>query len=1057
MLLPCAAAVLLIAHAPADEWKPVLLADDHDSAPRQNLPLHSAPPVSAELHAVPPASAPLTSAPRASAPPSSAPRASALLSSTPSSSTTSSPVPAASRPYSSAVTTSAVESGTHQLPHYRMDIGLQTGRRRVTVNQTVRWTNTGTAPTQQLVFQTVANNKLSEEMIASGERTVESLRLEPRHSIDYQGRRFHLTGATVDDSRVSWSFSRRHDTHLHVQLPQAVEPGESVEVNLQYWIDIPPIMGRLGQHKGVTNLLNWYPVLAVYRGDAWQPVPYVPWHQPWHNEAGNYDVSLRLPADQRVVTGGHVVNRQITADGQQQLQIRGTGLRDFTIVASPRFQELTSEADGIPIRVQYLPEHKSHAEVALQTARESLLLYSRWFGRYPYREFELTESYFGWNGNESSGVVMIDERIFALPDYAARYIEHLVSHEICHQWWYSAVGTDGYHEPWMDEGLVTWFTRVKMEDKYGADARLLDVPGYGPLQFPNVEYRSLVHSGYSMYQGRGGRGASLGSLEEIGHLHNLFSLVYDRGARITGMIQHRMGRERFFEFMHGLFGKYRFRILTAADYQRELESFTDESWEDFFRKWLKSDASADWRLEDVTVTETADGYQTQARVTQSGTIMEPTEIGFAFEGDAKPFRLATLGESQQLQQDGVQVQQTAPNDWLVTIVSDEKPSQVVVDPDGHVVDSDPFNNTWRSEFSCRVTPFYTPVDEASLMQPWQQHGLVAGFGVDGEGRLGLRASMISSNRYRISPFLAYTAATASRNDDHLSAGVDAVVFNWPTSNWQLLARYEYALLSTLANDPGHQARIAVRRILNYTTSLIYPNLSYVDIYTRFGDNFFPDEDNTISADPRVEQFDNVRAFGVDFHIDSQMPYWDPDRGMRFDSNYEHGFQAFGGGATYDRVSGQLGAVQRLSSAPGWLSETKIAGRLAGGYGWSDNGEHFRFGGPGRFRGRDATATEGNAFWLSSLEWRFPVVGELDYQVLDNTAGLHQIDGSVFYDVGRSYLMDNAQGKVDHAVGLGMYFQIPLLSFVENLTVRTEYGYSLTNSTGAFWFGLYRAF
>ena len=157
------------------------------------------------------------------------------------------------------------------------------------------------------------------------------------------------------------------------------------------------------------------------------------------------------------------------------------------------------------------------------------------------------------------------------------------------------------------------------------------------------------------------------------------------------------------------------------------------------------------------------------------------------------------------------------------------------------------------------------------------------------------------------------------------------------------------------------------------------------------------------------------------------------------------------------MSGQLGAVQRLNEAPGWLSETKVAGRISGGYGWNDNGEHFRFGGPGRFRGRDATATEGNAFWLSSLEWRFPVAGDIDYQVLDNTAALQSVDGALFYDVGQSYLLNEAQGKVDHAIGAGLYFQIPLLSFVENVTIRTEYGYSLTNNTGAFWFGLYRAF
>lgn len=942
-------------------------------------------------------------------------------------------------------------------PQYRLNIDLHPQQRRVTVKQHVRWTNSGTAPTDELVFQVTANNKLSAEMIEMGERTVESLRLEPRHSIDYQGRRFHLMQASVDGQAVHCVFDQEHDTHLHVQLPVAVPPGSAVELSLQYWIDLPQVMGRLGQHKGVTNLLNWYPVLAVYKDNQWQPVPFIPWHQPWHNEAGDYDVNLRLPGRHKVVTGGHVESRVQDSDGYQRLQIRGEGLRDFTIVTSEQFHVLTAEAEGVPIRVLHFSEHKSHAQLVLKTAQESIRQYTQWFGAYPYRELEITESYFGWNGNESSGVVMIDERIFDLPQYAARYVEHLASHEICHQWWYSAVGTNGYAEPWMDEGLVTWFTRVKMEDKYGEDSELLKIPGYGPFQFPNVQYRSLVHSGYDNYRGRGGAGAALGTLDEIGHLHNLFSLVYDRGARVTGMIQHRMGREQFFVFMKQLFSKYRYQILTAADYQRELEDFTGESWDAFFTKWLHGEANTDWNLENVTVTETDRGYQTQARVTQLGPASETVEVGFEFPDQPGVFRMATLSEATQQNANGIHVHQNAPNDWLVTLVSDEKPAQVTVDPDGYLVDSDPYNNSWKSEFGVRISPVYTPIDESSLMQPWQQHGLVAGFGVDPEGRFGLRGSLVASNKYRISPFLAYTAATAGRNDDHLSAGVDAIIYNAPAANWQLLGRYEYALLSTLANDPGHQARFALRKVLNYTTSLVYPNLSYVDVYTRFGDNFFPDENTSSSIDPRAVQYDNVRAFGVDVHADSQMPYWDPDRGLRFDANYEHGFKAFGGGDSYDRVSGQVGIVQRLAAAPGWLSATKLAGRVAGGFGWNDDGEHFRFGGPGRFRGRDANATAGNAFWLSTLEWRFPLGGEIDYEVLDNTASLNSVDGALFYDVGRSYLLGDSQGKVDHALGAGLYFQIPLLSFVENLTVRTEYGYSVTNSTGSFWFGLYRAF
>lgn len=943
-----------------------------------------------------------------------------------------------------------------QRPQYKLDIRLDTNRRQVQVQQRIKWTNPGQAETDRLVFQVPSNHSLSDEMIAAGERTVESLRLEPRHCIDYDGHRFHLHSASVNGASVKCWFAKEHDTHLHVQLPTAVAPSESVEAELNYWIDIPAIMGRLGQHKGVTNLLNWYPVLTVFSGDSWQPVPYIPWHQPWHNEAGDYEVSLKLPANQKVVTGGHVVQQSQAENGYQQLQIKGEGLRDFTIVASHRFAEIHGEASGVPIKVQYLPEHKATAQLSLQTAKESINLYTQWFGPYPYKEFELTESYFGWNGNESSGVVMIDARIFNTPKYAARYVEQLVSHEICHQWWYSAVGTDGYHEPWMDEGLVTWFTQVRMEDKYGSDAELLDFPGYGPFQLPNIQYRSLVHTGYDTFRRRGGMGSSNGTLDDVGHLYNLFSLVYDRGSRVTGMIQHRMGREEFFSFMKQLFGKYKFQILTVASFKSELEDYTGKDWNAFFDQWLNADVEADWNVADVDVQETDSGYRTEAKISRSTDAGADVGLEISF-ADSRPFRLATLSEANDPANPNVTVKKTSRNDWLVTVVSDEKPSQVTVDPDGFVIDSNPFDNTWKANYQARISPFYTPVDEASLMQPWNQHGLVGGFGIDSDGRFGLRAAAIASNRYRISPFVAYTAATATRNDDHLSVGIDAIFYNVPSSNWQLMARYEYALLSTLANDPGHQARIALRRVINYTTSLIYPDLSYIDFYTRFGDNFFPDEDNTISNDPRVEQYDNVRAFGIDYHADSQMPYWDPDKGVRIDANYEHGFQAFGGGSTYDRVSGQVGVVQRLTAADGWLSKTKIAGRLAGGYGWSDNGEHFRFGGPGRFRGRDAIETEGNAFWLSSLEWRFPIAEDIGYEIMDNTAGLHTVDGSLFYDVGRSFLLGEAQGKVDHAVGIGLYWQIPLLSLVENLTVRTEYGYSVTNETGSFWFGLYRAF
>ena len=946
-----------------------------------------------------------------------------------------------------------------QLPQYRMNIDLDTDGGEVHVEETVRWTNPGPVSTKSLVFHVVPNNRPDEKTLAIAERTVESLRLDPRKTIDRDGGRFHLKSVQSGGQSLGAHFDPEADTHLHIQLSEEVQPGQSVEVTLRFDLDLPPKQGRLGQHKGVTNLLNWYPILAAYSDQGWDAVPYIPWHQPWLNEAGVYDVRLRLSPGQEAATGGHVVSRSVDATGHSILDIEGFGLRDFTIVASDRFEVYESISNGIPIRVLAFPEHQGHARLCLQIASECIEQYSNWFGPYPYQEFELVESYFGWNGNESSGLVMIDERILDVPQLAGRYVEHLVSHEICHQWWFSAVGTDGYREPWVDEGLAQWLTRFRMEEKYGREAQVLDLPGGSNWGLPNIHYRSLVHSGYALYSSRGGDGKTLASLEELGHIHNLFFLVYDKGARIVGMIQHRLGRERFFGFLRLLYAEYKFRILRADDFQKLLEDYSGESWDQFFNDWLRSGRTCDWKIASVDTVQEGGRFRTVARVVQTGEISEPIEVTLhlASSGNAKADTvieampgISGLADRSLTDSNARQIDETT---WEFSFVTDRPPKQVEIDPEGWVIDQTPSNNEWKREIAIRYSPLYTPIDEAPLIQPFEKKSIVFGPGVDRDGRIGFRGSFIAANEFRVSPFIGYTTQT---NNENLSAGIESVLYNMPWPNWQLGLRYEHSLLTNINNNPGDQARIYARKILAYTTSLIRPDLSYFDLYARIGDNFFPDADTAGPSAPGVADYRNIRAFGATFHADTRMPYWNPRSGFQFDANYEHGFVAFGDGQTYDRVDSQFSVVQGLPEGFGYLSETRVAARVAGGYGWSDNGEHFRFGGPGRFRGRRSDVTEGNAFWLTSLEYRFPLTEELDLEVVDNLAALRSISGSVFYDVGESFLFDKSQGGIDQAVGGGLYFDLPLLSF-ETLTFRVEYGRSLERDTGVFWFGLYHAF
>src|SRR6185503_20478133 len=131
------------------------------------------------------------------------------------------------------------------------------------------------------------------------------------------------------------------------------------------------------------------------------------------------------------------------------------------------------------------PEHEFYARHMVRISAEALDAYSKWFGPYPWPVFSIAESYFGWNGNECSTLVMIDERVFTVPHVAVSFVDYLVSHEIAHQWWYNLVGTNGYCETWMDESMATHFAHRLMTIKHGKNNELLKFPR-GLEWLPNI-------------------------------------------------------------------------------------------------------------------------------------------------------------------------------------------------------------------------------------------------------------------------------------------------------------------------------------------------------------------------------------------------------------------------------------------------------------------------------------------------------------------------------------------------------------------------------------------
>jgi hypothetical protein len=990
------------------------------------------------------------------------------------------------------VALSSAQAGTLEippgLPQYELEMHLDIAQHLATVRQRVTWTNRHDRPAREMVFNVHSHFKLPEKDIALIAKMLEILRMAPSEAIDAEGHACEIQQVTVEseffpvqtftldqqagDTKEPFQdphrphYRRDNLTALEVPLPKPVEKGQKVTVELTFTMRLPQKQGRWGQWQGVTFLSNWLPVVAYFDDKGWQPTPFIPWHQPFFNEAGSYTVRVTLPCEQKFGCTGSVLSITDLGNGWKRAEIAVSCARDFAFLCSDRFSEYTGRVGDVQVRCLAFPEHSYQAKEMVRVVCEAIPIYNRWFGLYAYPEFTIVESYFGWNGNECSGLIMIDERVFGMPHLATGYIEYLLSHETCHQWWYNAVGTNGYAETWMDEGLAAYFSHRLMTVKHGKkNTGMLTFPR-GLEWLPNIDRETYRY--YSLYGtlGRGEAGPSVQNMDKYDHIVNLFSLCYDRGSKIVGMIEDRLGEEAFFDFMRRVYGRYYFRMIRVADFQRELEEYTGRSWKEFFDNWLYGAGITDWCVDKVTVQEIerpAKGWKpwchrnvrpAPCRVTvllrQKADYNEETVLGIRLDNsDSYQIRIPIMPQIPHLTVDEppATVEWVACNQVRVEVTLPSCPTQIAVDPDQVLVDREPANNYWKTPVRYRITPVYTMLDETDLTTAYDRWNLTCGpwlYGTAYDDPWYTRSMMggFRVGAYRTQEFCGGVYAAYRTDYRDVAVGADGLWDHWPWSHTQVGFNVERSLTSF---DEGHyndRGVVFARYVFKYGDSLYLPPMQYVEMFSAIEDNRLP---TPRYEEPGGVRLDHMTLVGLHYHQDYLTPYWNPEGGFRLDATYATGIPILGEQQAFNQLSGQLSYIQGLPDGLGWLSETRVATRVYGAVGLPNNGLYFPLGGAGLFRGFDLAERQGSLVWVGSAEWRFPMVQHLRWDCLDHAVGLREIWGAAFYDAGNAYVRGHALGDVAHALGVGLCFDVAWFSFVERTIIRLDVAQTVNSS------------
>jgi hypothetical protein len=415
----------------------------------------------------------------------------------------------------------------------------------------------GTAYTMDVVLDYAQHKLQVRERIDYTNATSETLpnlllNVHPNHS---RGT-FQLNEVAVDmDGQTSVPEVFPLDITLRVELPRSLRPDEHVSLLLDYTLNLPKINpaqdfsgGGFGYSKRALSLGNWYPVLAPYRDDkGWYGLTYFPVGDPYVSEVADYDVTI-------TTTQGIV----IAGTGKEQVEgnvwhYEAEQARTFAFAASNQFLELSSQAGDVTVHVYHFANNEEAAQVALETAQQSMELFEELYGPYPYSDYRVAETEFA-GGMEFSGVTFIGSVFFDEYDGTNRTpLIPLVAHEASHQWFYGLVGSDQLTEPWLDESIAEYSAYLYYERFLPGDADWWW--NYAVDQWvPTGKIDSLI------YEFRDNRG--------------YVDAVYRRGSEFMRDLREAMGDPAFFAMLQEYQRRYAYRLATSKDFFDLVQEYT---------------------------------------------------------------------------------------------------------------------------------------------------------------------------------------------------------------------------------------------------------------------------------------------------------------------------------------------------------------------------------------------------------------------------------------------------------------------------------------------------
>jgi hypothetical protein len=273
-------------------------------------------------------------------------------------------------------------------------------------------------------------------------------------------------------------------TVLKIQLPEPVNPGDTAFISLRFVSKLPSEIIRTGYNDDFFFVAQWFPKFGVYEPAGMRYATKGEWncHQfhsnsEFYSDHSVYDVKITLPKKYIVGTGGILLDEKNTSDGKKTQTWRAEDIVDFAWTAWPGFAVYTDKWNNVNITLLSPPERKDQVTRQFNAVKNALDYLTKNVGPYPWPHLTFVDppaKGIGSGGMEYT-TIFTTMSAFGLPEFL-HLPEMVTVHEFGHAYFMGILASNEFEEPWLDEGINSFWEERIMDHYWGPNAGLIDHP-----------------------------------------------------------------------------------------------------------------------------------------------------------------------------------------------------------------------------------------------------------------------------------------------------------------------------------------------------------------------------------------------------------------------------------------------------------------------------------------------------------------------------------------------------------------------------------------------------